>query len=93
MNYNAEFFGLVIVILGLFARHQKFFNLITGHDKDRVRDPEGLEKWVSTNIIIAGLFLMTFGTWEPTSRYPIAIAAVIVIIAGYSAIGAKRFLK
>ncbi len=50
-----ELIGFVMLALGYLIRFRGQVNLIAGYDEKRVRDPEGLARFVGTNLLLLGV--------------------------------------
>ncbi len=49
-----ELIGFIMLALGYFIRFRGRVDLIAGYDEKRVRDPEGLARFVGTNLLLLG---------------------------------------
>lgn len=77
--------SVIVLVIGYQIRFQRRLSLIAGLEVSRVRDPDGLARWIGTGLLAVGglellLGLVLLVRWAPV--VPLILAYVGVSIAG-----------
>ncbi|MCK5476296.1 MAG: DUF3784 domain-containing protein [Candidatus Aenigmarchaeota archaeon] len=92
------FVGLHLLAIGYLIRFYKMVEIIAGYGPDKVRDKEGLAKWVGSNLFLMGLMCLSLGgvglIFPEFIIRPVPIfIAIILIMSFITAIGCKKYEK
>ncbi len=77
-----ELIGFIMLALGYFIRFRGRVDLIAGYDEKRVRDPEGLARFVGTNLLLLGAGAFVVLALEfLIPEYAVVLFAVYALVA------------
>ncbi len=90
--------GVALAVLGAFIHRYKPVHIIAGYDPQKTTDPEGLAKWVGTNLILMGLITAVAAALAEVFAMPVKLVlfvflAAVVGISIITARGCSRYEK
>lgn len=88
--------GLLCVILGFLMWRYRMVELVAGYEPRRVRDPEGLARWIGINLIFLGILIIFDAILvlllpALLTSLLIATGVLVLIMAARMAFGTKRY--
>lgn len=89
--------GLFIAGAGVLIKYFGYMNLIAGYDPDKVTDEDALADFVGTRVLLVAALTIAVGAAEyvapsdGTPWYWYVYGALVVVLAGWMIIGARRY--